>query len=107
MTLIGAATNPGPLGFRDELDFKGLTWPPVEAEVDSSLLNVVENYLAHEMPPKYLWIRKYCEKASREGRKVLIWSNFIGNLRHLQKVLGPLNPALIYGGVDSEEGSKS
>ena len=103
MTLIGAATNPALLmGFRDELDFKGLTWPPVEADVDTSLMNVVENYLTHEMPPKYLWIRKYCENASREGRKVLIWSNFIGNLRHLQKILGPLNPALIYGGVDSE-----
>lgn len=104
MTLIGAATNPALLmGFRNELDFKGLTWPPIEADLDTSLLGIVENYLAHEVPPKYLWVRRYCENAAREGRKVLIWTNFVGNLRHLQKILKPLNPALIYGGVDSLE----
>ena len=46
---------------------------------------------------------KIFTKAALEGRKVLVWSTFIGNLLALQRVLEPFNPALVYGGTSSEQ----
>jgi SNF2 family DNA or RNA helicase len=104
MTLIAAATNPALLmGLREEEDFVGLSWPPEGAAIESSLLDVVGKYLKSEIPPKYEWVRRYCEKASLEGRKVLVWSNFVGNLRALERILKPLNPAVIYGGTPNDD----
>jgi SNF2 family DNA or RNA helicase len=39
---------------------------------------------------------------ARQGRKTLVWSNFIANLEELAKrVLAPYEPALIYGAIPS------
>ena len=102
LTLIAVATNPGLLSeIRTEDSYLGLEWPPKDFGVDSNLLDLISNYVSHEMPAKYKWITKYVKKAATEHRKVLIWSNFVGNLHALKKVLKPYNPALIIGKVDS------
>jgi SNF2 family DNA or RNA helicase len=67
------------------------------------LLGVLENYSSHEIPIKYEWISKFISKASEEGRKVLIWSSFVGNLVALEKLLAPYGPVLIYGATPQEE----
>lgn len=104
MTLLAASTNPMLLNtLSDEEYFRGLTWPPKDVAFDQSLMGVVEGYSKYEMPPKYEWVVKYCNKASSEGRKVLVWSNFIGNLRALERLLKPLTPALIYGKTAIDE----
>lgn len=104
MTLLAASTNPMLLNaLAEEEYFRGLTWPPKDVGIDQSLMGIVESYSKYEMPPKYEWVLKYCNKASREGRKVLVWSNFIGNLRALERLLKPLEPALIYGKTAIEE----
>ena len=107
MTLIAVATNPSLLmGLREEEDFRGLSWPPEEVDIQASLMDVVSQYLSAEMPPKYEWVRRYCEKASTEGRKVLVWSNSVGNLRALERVLKQLDPAIIYGGIPNDDRKK-
>lgn len=104
MTLLAAATNPGLLnGIQREDSYLGLEWPPRDISLSRSLYEAVENFASHEMPAKYLWVRQYCEKAHAEGRKVLIWSNLVGNLRALQRVLKPMSPALVYGSVSQED----
>ena len=104
MTLLAAATNPGLLmGPAREDAFLGLRWPPESIRSDSELIGAVESYAAHEIPTKYEWVSRYLMKASESGRKVLVWSTFVGNLRALERVLQPHNPALVYGAVNSDD----
>ena len=103
LTLIAVATNPGLLSeIRTEDSYLGLEWPPKDFSVTSNLLDLVSNYVSHEIPAKYKWISKYVKIAANDNRKVLVWSNFVGNLLALKKVLQPHNPALIFGKVDNQ-----
>lgn len=104
MSLIAAATNPGLLmrGINEDA-YLGLQWPPEVLSGSERLLRVLENYSLHEMPAKYEWVSKFVAKAAKEGRKVLVWSTFVGNLLALQRVLEPFEPALVYGGTPIEE----
>jgi SNF2 family DNA or RNA helicase len=69
-------------------------------------MSVLEEYASHEIPEKYQWVARYVAKASKEGRKVLIWSTFIANLLALKRLLEPYDPALIYG-ISSQEERKA
>ncbi|MDG1004737.1 MAG: DEAD/DEAH box helicase, partial [Emcibacteraceae bacterium] len=103
MTLMAVATNPGLLSEATTEDsFLNLEWPLRGFEDDASLLSLVSNYAIHELPPKYEWVIDHVEKAAHEKRKILIWSNFIGNLRALEKYLKPYNPALVFGGTKKD-----
>jgi SNF2 family DNA or RNA helicase len=104
MSLLACATNPGLLmSAINEDAYLGLQWPPLELSGSERLLSILDNYSSHEMPSKYQWLSRFVKKASNEGRKVLVWSTFIGNLKALQRVLEPYDPALIYGGTSAEE----
>ena len=104
MSLLAAASNPGLLaGITREDAYIGLEWPPRDVRADDSLLGLVESYATHEMPAKYKWIAEFVENSSRQGKKVLVWSNLVGNLLSLARLLKPKNPALIYGAVDDQE----
>jgi SNF2 family DNA or RNA helicase len=104
MTLIAAATNPGLLlGSSNEDAYLGLLWPPQELSGSERLMGILNKYVQHEIPPKYEWVIKFISKATSEGRKVLVWSTFIGNLVALKKLLSPYNPAMIYGGTSQED----
>jgi SNF2 family DNA or RNA helicase len=104
MTLIAAATNPGLLlGSSNEDAYLGLLWPPQELSGSERLMEILNKYVQHEIPPKYEWVIKFISKAASEGRKVLVWSTFIGNLVALKKLLSPYNPAMIYGGTSQED----
>lgn len=103
-TLLAAATNPGLLmRSRSEESFLGFNWPPVNVSTDDRLFSVLQQYSAHEISEKYLWIVKFVAKAASESRKILIWSTFVGNLLALQRLLTPYEPALIYGATPIEE----
>lgn len=107
MTLIAAATNPGLLMRTVKEDaYLGLTWPPKVLSGQERLMSVLEEYASHEIPEKYQWVARYVAKASKEGRKVLIWSTFIANLLALKRLLEPYDPALIYG-ISSQEERKA
>jgi SNF2 family DNA or RNA helicase len=107
MTLIAAATNPGLLMRTVKEDaYLGLTWPPKMLSGQERLMSVLEEYASHEIPEKYQWVARYVAKASKEGRKVLIWSTFIANLLALKRLLEPYDPAIIYG-ISSQEERKA
>jgi SNF2 family DNA or RNA helicase len=98
MSLLAAATNPGLLlGLERDDAYLNLQWPPREVASSTHLMNVVDTYASLEIPPKYEWIRRFVEVAANEGRKVLVWSTFVGNLHALERVLRPFSPAVIYG----------
>lgn len=102
-TLIAVASNPGLLSeIKTEDSYLGLEWPPRDFNIDNNLLDLISNYVSHEIPPKYKWVTKYLEKASKENRKVLVWSNFVGNLQSLHKLLKPFSPAIIHGEINDQ-----
>jgi len=104
MAMIAAATNPGLLmGAVREDAYLGLSWPPRVLVGSERLMTVLESYVSHEIPEKYLWVSRYVAKAASEGRKVLIWSTFIANLLALKRLLEPYEPALIYGATGQDE----
>ena len=104
MTLLAAATNPGLLmrSYSEE-SFLGFNWPPINLSGEERLVSVLQSYSSHEISEKYLWIAKFVAKAANEGRKILVWSTFVGNLMALQRLLAPFEPALIYGGTHIDE----
>ena len=104
MTMLAAATNPGLLmGTSHEDAYLGLLWPPKELTGSERLLGVLESYCSHEIPAKYEWVSRFVAKAQKEGRKVIVWSTFVGNLLALKRLLEPFEPALIYGGTAVED----
>lgn len=103
MSLIAASTNPGLiLGRETEDAFLHLQWPPLEIMENSDLMDVVRNYVSHEIPPKYKWLAQFVNHSHEEGKKTLVWSNFVGNLMSLERLLTQYNPAVVYGSVSKE-----
>jgi superfamily II DNA or RNA helicase len=104
MTMLAAATNPGLLVAKEfsEIEF-GFSWPPLEIQEDSTLSNLIANYLEHEQPWKFRAILEQVQHLSRNGKKVIIWSSFVGNLAALKRLLTKFQPAVVYGGTNLEE----
>lgn len=51
--------------------------------------------------PKMRYVVKRARQLAREGKKVLIWSTFVGNVEHLAFALQDLGAVYIHGGVDA------
>jgi SNF2 family DNA or RNA helicase len=104
MTLLATASNPGLLmGIHQQDAYMGLEWPPNDVSIDQSLLDIVGRYASYEIPPKYKWVVNYVHEASLGGRKVIVWSNFIGNILALKRLLEPYNPAVVFGATTLDE----
>lgn len=103
MYLLEAATNPGLLAAGssrfDPLEFRH---PPLAVPADSTLAELIGAYGAYETPRKFVELARILDVNQREGRKTLVWSNFVRNLQLLQRSLSALSPALVHGGVPSE-----
>ena len=105
MTMLAASTNPGLLsGNRDFSHFEfGFSWPPRAVAQDEVLTQLINQYLQHEIPWKFKYAALRAEELRQRGQKVLIWSNFIGNIASLKGVLRKFNPAVVYGNVTAED----
>ena len=105
MTMLAASTNPGLLAGRKEFSHYefGFSWPPKAVTSDKQLNDLIEDYLLHEIPWKFKYVALRTEEIAKAGEKVLIWSNFIGNLASLKGVLKKFQPAVIYGNVSLED----
>ena len=105
MTMLAAATNPGLLsGSKDFSHYEfGFTWPPAAVTSDKQLTDLIDEYLKHEVPWKFRYVALRAEELAQAGEKVLVWSNFIGNLASLKGVLRKFQPAVVYGNVTQEE----
>jgi SNF2 family DNA or RNA helicase len=103
-TLIAAATNPGLLMNRiNEDSYLNLTWPPREIVQNSRLTKIVNEYVQHEIPPKYIWLTNMVRDRASRNEKVIVWSNFIGNLQSMERLLSQFNPVLIHGATSVED----
>lgn len=102
MYLLEAATNPAllPAGSSagDPIEFRH---PPLPIPPDSSLHDLIAEYAQYETPAKFVQLGALVERLRGEGRKVLVWSNFIRNLETLERMLAVHQPALVHGGIPS------
>lgn len=105
MTMLAAATNPGLLSGHKEFSHYefGFSWPPKAITADKQLINLIEEYLRHEVPWKFKYVALRSEELANAGEKVLVWSSFIGNLASLKGVLRKFQPAVVYGNVSQED----
>lgn len=104
MYLLEAATNPALLaaGSADG-DLADFVHPPLEIKGDEPLMDLLSAYHAHETPWKYKEALRIVAEAALAGEKVLVWSSFVRNLKALARYLGDYSPAVIHGGVPSED----
>ena len=105
MTMLAASTNPGLLAGRKEFSHYefGFSWPPKAVTSDKLLTELIEDYLQHEVPWKFKYVALRAEEIAKAGEKVLVWSNFIGNLASLKGVLKKFQPAVVFGNVSLED----
>ena len=105
MYLLEAATNPGLLAGRTPdqgaIPFR---YPSLAIPAGSSLAELIDRYHRHEIPIKFKKLALMVEENAAQGRKTLVWSNFVGNLLSLERLLARHKPALVYGGVPSFSG---
>jgi len=103
MYLLEAATNPQLLtaGSSSE-DVIAFRHPPLDVPPGSALWDLLQQYNQYETPAKFRQLAQMVEANASQGRKTLIWSNFVRNLQSLERLLAVYQPALIYGGIPSE-----
>lgn len=103
MYLLEAATNPQLLtagsGAEDALSFRH---PPLDVPPGSALWDLLQQYNQYETPAKFRQLAEMIESNAAQGRKTLVWSNFVRNLQGLERMLALHEPAIIYGGIPSE-----
>lgn len=104
MYLLEAATNPLllPAG-SDKDDLSPFVHPPLDLEGIESIRALISSYGLYERPWKYDFVKETVESAARIGQKTLVWTSFVRNIRLLQADLAQHQPAIIHGGVPSED----
>jgi SNF2 family DNA or RNA helicase len=100
MYLLEAASNPCllPVGSSESDIFRH---PPLPIPADSSLFHLIENYAKYETPSKFIELAKIVRSNAEQGRKTLVWTNFVRNLQTLERQLAVYKPALVHGGIPS------
>jgi len=105
MYLLEAATNPALLtGRTPDQGAIPFRYPSLAVPAGSSLGNLIARYHRHEIPLKFKKLAVMVAENAARGRKTLVWSNFVGNLLTLERMLAPYEPALVYGGVPMVDG---
>ena len=97
--LIACASNPALLTEEKRLD-----WPELMKPIDDDheLLDAIG---AATRPSKLLAAASIAYEHADRGEKLLIWTNFIGNIQELARILKPLNPAVVTGSVPRNDPS--
>lgn len=104
MYLLEAATNPMLLtAGSDDGDDPAFIHPPLELLGDEPVADLLARYSSFERPWKYQRVSAIVKDAAERGEKVLIWSSFVKNLKALGRILDKYQPAIVHGGVLSDE----
>ena len=101
MYLLEAATNPKLLtaGSLEGADPDVFRHPPLDIPEGSDLADLIARYNEYETPGKFQELGRLIKENADLGRKTLVWSNFVRNLKLLERQLGVYRPALVHGGV--------
>lgn len=104
MYLLEAATNPLllPAG-SDEGDDGIFLHPPLPLKGNEPIMELLQSYHRHETPWKYDMVVQIVAAAASRNEKVVVWSNFVRNLKSLAKHLEVFQPSMIHGGVPTED----
>ena len=102
MYLLEAATNPHLLSAGsargDPVSFQH---PPLEIPTGSRLWDLLQQYNRYETPTKFRVLAQMVADNAAQGRKTLVWSNFVRNLLAMKRMFAGFEPALIYGAIPS------
>lgn len=102
--LLMAATSPALLAVgSDKHEALPYRVPPYQVPDSTSALELLRDLPLYELNPKYQEVLNIVEKNAARGRKTLIWSTFVRNLKSLEKMLMDFSPALIHGGTPDRE----
>ena len=102
MYLLEAATNPHLLSAGSTSgDAVSFQHPPLEIPAGSRLWDLLEQYNRYETPTKFRVLAQMVADNAAQGRKTLVWSNFVRNLLALERMFALFQPALIYGAIPS------
>ena len=101
MYVLEAATNPSLLIAgshpHDPVVFRH---PPLDIPPDTDIDELLRAYHEYETPWKYRFLNLAVESNTKQGRKTLIWSNFVRNLETLRHhELTDYSPAVVHGGI--------
>jgi SNF2 family DNA or RNA helicase len=100
MYMLEAATNPKLLTAGSHGDDPDVfRHPPLDPEPGSRLAELIADYNRFETPSKFQQLVQMVKANADEGRKTLVWTNFVRNLLTLRRMLAVYQPAVIHGGV--------
>jgi len=100
MYLMEAATNPALLAAGSTTgDPEIFRHPPLEIPRDSPLTELTREYPKYETPRKFIRLAELLHENASLGRKTLVWTNFVRNIRLLDQQLRAYEPAVIHGAV--------
>ena len=100
MYLLEAATNPKLLAAGSTSgDADEFRHPPLDVPAGSSLAQLISDYNLYETPRKFVELARLLQANASDGRKTLVWSNFVRNLKTLERELRAYEPALIHGAI--------
>ena len=99
--LIMAATTPALLATgaspHEPLPYRV---PPLRPPAGTTLEELMRDLPHYELSPKYQEVLTIVAENAECGRKTLVWSTFVRNLKSLEVLLAPFNPAIVHGGSD-------
>lgn len=101
--LIGAAANPALLGYEDS--YAELAWGREQPGGERALIDLLRDLPAAAKPAKLLAAAALAKEHAENGQKLLVWTNFIGNVRELARLLEPFNPAVVTGALARDDPS--
>ncbi|WP_080635161.1 DEAD/DEAH box helicase [Salinispora pacifica] len=104
MYLLEAASNPMLLvAGSDDADERGFMHPPLALNGGEPLAELLARYRDYEVPWKYQHIESLVEQARERGEKIIVWSTFVRNIRSLATHLSHYRPAIVHGGVPTQD----
>lgn len=77
--------------------------PPLIPAPNSSLAELMRDLPQYELSPKYQEVVRIVAENARKGRKTLVWSTFVRNLKSLEFLLSMYSPAIVHGGSSDRE----
>lgn len=105
MYLLEAATNPKLLSAGSMGSDDVFRHPPLDVPAGSTLWELLRRYNEHETPAKFEQLARIVHENAEQGRKTLVWTNFVRNIHALRKMLAIYEPAVVYGAIPSEVSS--
>lgn len=92
--LLAVASNPALL--MDSMD-QALMWPADLPGPDVNLSDLLDDLTSVVHPQKLLHVARIADEHRSRGEKLLVWTNFLGNVSELQRILMQHNPATVTG----------